>query len=191
MSAIPPNRVFGFTARSDRLMRVLLSRVEISQAFDPENDQRPPHKEFFAIWDTGATNSVISEKVVNECGLKPIGIVKVMHAGGENYCDSFLINIVLPNNVGLSNIRVTQGSLTAGADVLVGMDVITKGDFAVSNYHGKTCMSFRIPSVSEIDLKSFDKVEKPPDPAKKMPKIGRNAPCPCGSGKKYKRCHGK
>ncbi|WP_371830665.1 SEC-C metal-binding domain-containing protein [Candidatus Entotheonella palauensis] len=21
-------------------------------------------------------------------------------------------------------------------------------------------------------------------------KIGRNAPCPCGSGKKYKRCHG-
>ena len=23
-----------------------------------------------------------------------------------------------------------------------------------------------------------------------MPKVGRNAPCPCGSGKKYKRCHG-
>jgi preprotein translocase subunit SecA len=21
-------------------------------------------------------------------------------------------------------------------------------------------------------------------------KIGRNVPCPCGSGKKYKRCHG-
>ncbi len=24
-----------------------------------------------------------------------------------------------------------------------------------------------------------------------MPKVGRNAPCPCGSGKKYKRCHGQ
>ncbi|MYE91715.1 preprotein translocase subunit SecA, partial [Candidatus Poribacteria bacterium] len=24
-----------------------------------------------------------------------------------------------------------------------------------------------------------------------VPKVGRNAPCPCGSGKKYKRCHGK
>ena len=23
-----------------------------------------------------------------------------------------------------------------------------------------------------------------------MPKVGRNAPCPCGSGKKYKKCHG-
>ena len=22
-------------------------------------------------------------------------------------------------------------------------------------------------------------------------KVGRNAPCPCGSGKKYKHCHGK
>ena len=23
-----------------------------------------------------------------------------------------------------------------------------------------------------------------------VPKVGRNAPCPCGSGKKYKHCHG-
>jgi preprotein translocase subunit SecA len=22
-------------------------------------------------------------------------------------------------------------------------------------------------------------------------KIGRNEPCPCGSGKKYKQCHGR
>src|SRR5690606_13007674 len=24
-----------------------------------------------------------------------------------------------------------------------------------------------------------------------MPKVGRNDPCPCGSGKKYKQCHGR
>ena len=24
-----------------------------------------------------------------------------------------------------------------------------------------------------------------------QPKVGRNDPCPCGSGKKYKHCHGK
>jgi preprotein translocase subunit SecA len=24
-----------------------------------------------------------------------------------------------------------------------------------------------------------------------VPKVGRNEPCPCGSGKKYKNCHGK
>ena len=24
-----------------------------------------------------------------------------------------------------------------------------------------------------------------------VPRVGRNDPCPCGSGKKYKQCHGK
>jgi preprotein translocase subunit SecA len=28
-------------------------------------------------------------------------------------------------------------------------------------------------------------------PADAYPKVGRNEPCPCGSGKKYKQCHGK
>ena len=26
---------------------------------------------------------------------------------------------------------------------------------------------------------------------RETPKVGRNDPCPCGSGKKYKNCHGK
>ena len=30
-------------------------------------------------------------------------------------------------------------------------------------------------------------VKKP----RKVSKVGRNDPCPCGSGKKYKQCHGK
>ena len=29
------------------------------------------------------------------------------------------------------------------------------------------------------------------DPVRSEPKVGRNDPCPCGSGKKYKHCHGK
>jgi preprotein translocase subunit SecA len=37
-------------------------------------------------------------------------------------------------------------------------------------------------------------VSEETDPATRaaeMPKVGRNDPCPCGSGKKYKQCHGK
>jgi preprotein translocase subunit SecA len=30
-----------------------------------------------------------------------------------------------------------------------------------------------------------------PAPIKVEKKVGRNEPCPCGSGKKYKNCHGK
>jgi len=33
-------------------------------------------------------------------------------------------------------------------------------------------------------------VELTPAPLRAGPKVGRNAPCPCGSGKKYKNCHG-
>ncbi|MHB8674842.1 MAG: SEC-C metal-binding domain-containing protein, partial [Candidatus Limnocylindrales bacterium] len=29
------------------------------------------------------------------------------------------------------------------------------------------------------------------DPVRAGRKVGRNDPCPCGSGKKYKRCHGR
>ena len=30
-----------------------------------------------------------------------------------------------------------------------------------------------------------------PQPIRTAPKIGRNEPCPCGSGKKFKHCHGR
>ena len=34
--------------------------------------------------------------------------------------------------------------------------------------------------------------EKKQKPIKRnVPKVGRNDPCPCGSGKKFKKCHGK
>lgn len=32
---------------------------------------------------------------------------------------------------------------------------------------------------------------KPPTYVRAQPKVGRNEPCPCGSGRKYKHCHGK
>ena len=35
------------------------------------------------------------------------------------------------------------------------------------------------------------RVEDKPMPAQAAPKVGRNDACPCGSGKKYKHCHGK
>lgn len=31
---------------------------------------------------------------------------------------------------------------------------------------------------------------KPQTVIREQPKLGRNEPCPCGSGKKYKKCHG-
>lgn len=36
--------------------------------------------------------------------------------------------------------------------MLIGMDIINKGDFAVSNYQNKTVFSFRMPSESLMDF---------------------------------------
>jgi len=39
-----------------------------------------------------------------------------------------------------------------GSDVLIGMDVITQGDFAITNKDGMTTFSFRTPSLITIDF---------------------------------------
>ena len=44
---------------------------------------------------------------------------------------------------------------------------------------------------SEEELKKFYKEQKESTTILKPKKIGRNDPCPCGSGKKYKKCCGR
>jgi preprotein translocase subunit SecA len=44
---------------------------------------------------------------------------------------------------------------------------------------------------SSSSLEGSERAEKPQTVQRQGPKVGRNEPCPCGSGKKYKQCHGK
>lgn len=37
-------------------------------------------------------------------------------------------------------------------------------------------------------LNDEDRISRPQIPHRRESKVGRNAPCPCGSGKKYKKC---
>lgn len=180
----------SFTVAHNGIASVLTSQVRIQQAFDPKVSQPAiPTTEYKAIWDTGATKTAITSKVATECGLKPTGMCKVKTASGESDTCTYFVSLYLPNKVCISQIRVTQVVLS-DADVLIGMDVIANGDFAVTNNQGKTFMSFRMPSVECIDF-----VKQQPQSIqigdKALKKVGRNDLCPCGSGKKYKRCHGK
>ncbi len=181
----------AFTTSINRLSNVLFNEVEISAAFDPRKtppNQRPPYKMFKAVWDTGATASVITKTVVDQCNLKPTGMTRVRHADGESNAEVYRVNIALPNKVAFSNVAVTKGKL-AGWDALIGMDIINQGDFAVTNTEGQTVFSFRVPSVQRID---FVEAAKATNPAKRSTmKVGRNDPCPCGSGKKFKNCCGR
>jgi len=182
-----PIKPLCFTSKYNGVSNVLMNEVIVCEAYTPPNPAKDIiRKRFFAIWDTGATNTVITHKVVQNCGLKPIGMAKVFHAGGERWANVYLTNILLLNRVEVCQVKVTEGIITGQGDVLIGMNIISKGDFAVTNYNGKTVFSFRIPSTEQIDfVKQFHQENKP---VSVLPKVGRNALCPCGSGKKYKNC---
>jgi hypothetical protein len=105
---------------------------------------------FKAIWDTGATASVITAKVAADLQLAATGMTQVRTVGGLRDSNVFLVDIELPNHVRIQNVKVTDGEII-DADVLIGMDIIGTGDFSVTNVGGVTTMSFRVPSIREID----------------------------------------
>jgi len=189
-------RAKSFTTTFDRITRVLRNEVHVSKAFDPSLAPKPlsPEnlgaKKFVAIWDTGATGTVINQKVINECGLKPIGIAEVSTANEKRLSSVYLVSIFLPNRVSFPQLRVTEGTISE-ADVLIGMDIMTRGDFAVTNSDGRTTFSYRWPSAERIDFVEESRKAKEPLPPRALRKVGRNDPCPCGSGKKYKNCCGR
>ena len=104
-----------------------------------------------ALWDTGATKSVITQRVVNACGLKPTGTERVNHAQGTtDNVPTFLVDVELPNNVLVEDLTVTLGVLQV--DVLIGMDIIGRGDFAVTHPNGYTKFTFSMPATKDMDF---------------------------------------
>lgn len=141
-----------------------------------------------AIWDTGATNSVITEKIAKDLGLISIGFGTVIGVHGKKDVNKYFVNITLNNKSVSLDLPVTEcSSLIADESIgaLIGMDIINIGDFAITNFQGKTTMSFRRPSLQEIDfvkgINHSSTLINPKPPS-------RNDPCPCGSGKKFKHC---
>ncbi len=100
---------------------------------------------------------MVTQRVVDTCGLRPIATAAISHAQGTTEdVDVFLVNIGLPNGVGVPGVRVAKAVLP-DVDVLLGMDIINSGDFAVTNRDGNTKFSFRIPSQADIDFVAEDK----------------------------------
>ena len=96
MTKYIPDRTFAFTVKYDGIVNVLTSEARISLAFNPDNTPKkdhPPIENFTAIWDTGATHTAISSKVVKKCKLRPVGMTKVSTASGVTTA-SFILSIL-------------------------------------------------------------------------------------------------
>lgn len=180
----------AFTTKSIGRLREIITDIGVSLPFIGDNIQKTDNKilRTKALWDTGATNCVVTKLTAKNLNLKPISVSKVFHADGESLANVYLVNIYLPNNLVVPSVRVTECADNAGNfGMIIGMDVITMGDFSITNFEDKSTVSFRIPSVKTIDY-----VQEADDLKKFQYKdVGRNDFCPCGSKLKFKNCHGK
>lgn len=176
----------SLTVTFSGLTNRLITNVGIAESLQQLSSQtRVPDLRYSALWDTGATMTAITERVAQECGLPVVGAVDMSTASGTSVVPVYHASLWLPNRVCVTELKVAQVVLASGIDVLIGMDVIIQGDFAITNKNKRTLFSFRYPSSDQIDY------TLPVELQPKAPTVARNAKCPCGSGKKYKACHGK
>lgn len=99
-----------------------------------------------AIWDTGATNTVITKSIVEKLQLVPTGKCRVRGVNSEDIRDTYIVDIGLPNSVKVTAVEVTESVLNSGqVEMLIGMDIIQMGDFSISNGQGITSFCFCIP----------------------------------------------
>ena len=99
---------------------------------------------------------MISKRVVEDLNLQTDGYITLHHAGGQvEGIPVYHVDLLLYNNAQITDVRVGLVDVK-DIDAIIGMDIINRGDFAVSNRNGATSFSFRIPSVEDFDFAAQD-----------------------------------
>ena len=142
--------VFASTQSYERVVAVYNTSLIV---VNPENTgiKIPKSLPINAIWDTGATMTTIRYNIAEFLGLKPISMSTTSTANGIAKCYLYYVDLMLPNKVLVKNILIMAVEKMS-VDALIGADVIMRGDFAITNLNGKTKVTFRMPSVKEIDF---------------------------------------
>lgn len=136
----------AFTTSYDHIEKRLINEAFV--LYNGEQMHTPK-----AMWDTGANITCISRAVLERLELKPIGEAIVNTPAGETIVEKYIIDIKLQNNVTIKDVVVLATEIgQQGIDLLIGMDIISTGDFSISNYDGKTQFTFRSPSVEHADF---------------------------------------
>ena len=136
MSKIPHQ---AFSVEYNSIVGQLLTDVDVYSVFD-----RTKTAKIKAVWDTGATHSVITPKVFQVLQLAAIDSMMVTGVNSQKRVDVTMVDILLPNGVRVPDWRVTVCDVS-GCDMLIGMDIIQNGDFSIANGNGTTVFSFSIP----------------------------------------------
>jgi hypothetical protein len=183
----------AFTIKHTNIVDRIITDVKLSQAHNPSVTPISQMNLFSttALWDTGATKSVITQATASSIDLVPVGSTNVNHAGGSSFSNTYLVNIFLPNMVGIVGVLVSEcPNITGNFGAIIGMDIISGGDLSITNANSNTWMTFRYPSYKTCDyVVDFNRLW-----CKGLPSY---APCPCGRKDKLgkpvcvKNCHGQ
>lgn len=96
------------------------------------------------LWDTGATVTVISELLVDRLGLIPIDFMRVSGFDGKpKLRNVYKVDIILNENIRFNRVSVIDAPLIT-SDVLIGMDVISNGDFHITHEDTSTILTFEV-----------------------------------------------
>jgi predicted aspartyl protease len=98
-----------------------------------------------AIWDTGATRSVIAPEIAQKLNLNVIDTEHFYAVSSKHLAEIAFISILFPNKAVINDIRVAICPITPKTNMLIGMDIISQIDFAVTNGGGQTQFTFAIP----------------------------------------------
>lgn len=143
-----------YTQRNSDIIEAIVSECRICPAVDFKKGEFPSkvYTSQNAVWDTGATSTLISSKIVTELGLKSYGKSGFSSANGIVETDVYEIHLAIPLAGVVCNVLAMEKD-DEDYEVVIGMDVISKGDFVLTNHEGHSTFSFRLPSQEEIILK--------------------------------------
>ena len=99
--------------------------------------------------DTGASGSALSDRFAKSVKLSSYRRMIVHAANGDSIVPVYTVDLFLPNGVWFQNVNVSEFKGGSDFDFIIGMDILTKGDMAITNANGQTVFSFRMPPDSQ------------------------------------------
>jgi hypothetical protein len=137
----------ALTLRAPGIARSIIVPVAVSQSerLCRRFGLKKIEADVYALLDTGATNTSISDTLADSLGLRTVESYKVESAGGIHTADGYIIDVALRNMVSFTDIRSATFVKNDQFDIIIGMDILTQGDLAITNGNGRTVVSFRVP----------------------------------------------
>ena len=105
-----------------------------------------------ALWDTGATISAITPKLVKELSFIPAGTMAISGITGVLDVEFILASIQLPDGILRQNIKMAVCDFSQNINIILGMDIITLGDFELLHGNNSTIFSFTSPPSEKIKM---------------------------------------